>query len=379
MLKIIVPAIGFVLIFFANNHSFESHIGFTDEWTLALEEEFLQLEQRIDKLRQYPSKNDYDKLRHQWERLAWLSPLASSEGVPTYIDNNRHWQIDEAVVSADYPEAGALQKIEYQVGQIEPDTSVIFTSLREFSSFISTLKNTAIDHWPGNFEVPQKNDRLAFLLSTELYRQFTLQLSGHFRLHQPSAVDDAKAFFASLRKWGQLLGLDTKPAWKKRLRLVQNVLRRSSFTSLDRMDLYTAHLRPLYQLMVTDIDLDACSQYFNLPGAVDGELFSWQWFSTQRPPLTSSQINLGRLLFFDPLLSGNWRRSCASCHQPSKAFTDGRATSMAFDFPKRINRNAPSLVNAFINSDQAGHALEKTDVEHFLQSVFDHTQELRIT
>lgn len=57
-------------------------------------------------------------------------------------------------------------------------------------------------------------------------------------------------------------------------------------------------------------------------------------------------INLGRLLFFDPVLSGNNKRACASCHQPSKAFTDGRAKSLAFEASGEVNRNAPTLINA---------------------------------
>lgn len=55
---------------------------------------------------------------------------------------------------------------------------------------------------------------------------------------------------------------------------------------------------------------------------------------------------LGKLLFFDPILSRNSERSCASCHQPEKAFTDGLPTSMAFNKQGNILRNAPTLINA---------------------------------
>lgn len=41
-------------------------------------------------------------------------------------------------------------------------------------------------------------------------------------------------------------------------------------------------------------------------------------------PLTREGIALGRLLFYDTRLSGNETQSCASCHQQSLAFTDGR-------------------------------------------------------
>jgi cytochrome c peroxidase len=49
------------------------------------------------------------------------------------------------------------------------------------------------------------------------------------------------------------------------------------------------------------------------------------------PPLrdgfSPQQIDLGRYLFFDPLLSGNHRLSCAHCHHPDFGFADGRARS----------------------------------------------------
>ena len=55
---------------------------------------------------------------------------------------------------------------------------------------------------------------------------------------------------------------------------------------------------------------------------------------------------LGRLLFFDPALSQKDQRSCASCHDPRKAFTDGLQKSMGAQHGQQLLRNAPTLVNA---------------------------------
>ncbi len=56
--------------------------------------------------------------------------------------------------------------------------------------------------------------------------------------------------------------------------------------------------------------------------------------------------NLGQLLFFDPVLSGNNMRSCASCHNPRKAFADGQTKSLAFNEAGTVSRNSPTLINA---------------------------------
>ena len=65
----------------------------------------------------------------------------------------------------------------------------------------------------------------------------------------------------------------------------------------------------------------------------------------QRDGFTPQQIDLGRYLFFDPLLSGEGTMSCASCHQPDKGFGDGLPRSVGAH-GREVARSAPSLWNA---------------------------------
>jgi cytochrome c peroxidase len=59
---------------------------------------------------------------------------------------------------------------------------------------------------------------------------------------------------------------------------------------------------------------------------------------------------LGKLLFFDPILSGNNSRSCASCHKPNECFTENiNRTSLQFNHTELLARNTPSLINAPYN------------------------------
>ncbi len=59
---------------------------------------------------------------------------------------------------------------------------------------------------------------------------------------------------------------------------------------------------------------------------------------------------LGKLFFYDPLLSGNNLRSCASCHNPTQFFTDTLvASALQFDGKKSLPRNTPSLINTEYN------------------------------
>jgi parallel beta-helix repeat protein len=78
-------------------------------------------------------------------------------------------------------------------------------------------------------------------------------------------------------------------------------------------------------------------------------------------PVTPERIALGRLLFFDPILSGANDQSCATCHHPDLGFADGRGQSMGKGGrglgPGRasgivIKRGAPTVWNAAFNHRQ---------------------------
>lgn len=59
-------------------------------------------------------------------------------------------------------------------------------------------------------------------------------------------------------------------------------------------------------------------------------------------PLTMEGVELGKRLFFDPLLSGNNTQSCASCHQQNAAFVDaGMRFSLGITGAKGIRNSMP--------------------------------------
>ena len=92
----------------------------------------------------------------------------------------------------------------------------------------------------------------------------------------------------------------------------------------------TCELRNLYQ------------QYGSLQDAGVGGL------KTALPELrqgfSPQQIDLGRYLFFDPVLSGDGSVSCSTCHIPEKGFTDGLARGIGISGTE-LDRSTPSLWN----------------------------------
>ncbi len=68
-------------------------------------------------------------------------------------------------------------------------------------------------------------------------------------------------------------------------------------------------------------------------------------------PQTPAKIELGRRLFFDPLLSRDGSLSCASCHDPNKAFSDARPRAVGIG-NKVLTRRSPTVLNAAYNPAQ---------------------------
>ncbi len=86
--------------------------------------------------------------------------------------------------------------------------------------------------------------------------------------------------------------------------------------------------------------------------------------------LTAAKVELGRLLFWDPVLSGERDVSCATCHHPDFGYADGRALPIGVGGiglgPARrdgvnddiglVQRNSPTIVNtAFNGIDEQGN------------------------
>jgi cytochrome c peroxidase len=79
-------------------------------------------------------------------------------------------------------------------------------------------------------------------------------------------------------------------------------------------------------------------------------------------PLTPALVALGAKLFFESRLSDDGTVACATCHDPGRAFTDGRPTSIGVH-GKVGQRNAPTVLNALYNQTQfwdgRAHTLEQ--------------------
>ncbi|MUV03291.1 cytochrome-c peroxidase [Flavobacterium rakeshii] len=83
---------------------------------------------------------------------------------------------------------------------------------------------------------------------------------------------------------------------------------------------------------------------------------------------------LGKTLFYDPIVSNEGKLSCASCHNPDKGFTDGVPKSLSNIQGKTVLRNAPTLLNA-VYADRYFYDLRAFSLEQQAEHViFNHDE-----
>jgi cytochrome c peroxidase len=89
--------------------------------------------------------------------------------------------------------------------------------------------------------------------------------------------------------------------------------------------------------------------------------------------LSEDRVELGRKLFYDPVLSRNNDISCASCHKQSLAFADTAAISPGTE--QRLgNRNAPTLANVGYNPTVLFDGFLETLEKQILVPIQEHSE-----
>ncbi|MDP4129604.1 MAG: cytochrome c peroxidase [Bacteroidota bacterium] len=135
------------------------------------------------------------------------------------------------------------------------------------------------------------------------------------------------------------------------------------FSEFDHFDFIKEYVNPLFALnqqfingyQVVSINFNDYTLNNSNQSIFDKSLYTSQSikgvYSMVDDEKTLSEIrHIGKLLFYDPILSGNNLRSCASCHKSGEYFNDtSQRTSFQFDHRQHLPRNTPTLINAIYN------------------------------
>ncbi|MES2629166.1 MAG: cytochrome c peroxidase [Bacteroidota bacterium] len=246
-----------------------------------------------------------------------------------------------------------LQVIEEMLFSSEPiDASAFSSEIRQLRGRLSeTLEY---------YQFVETNDaQLLDMSQLQLHRLASLTLNGYDATYTLANITEAEL---SLQGIDQVIrafegSLRARSVYKtvlKRLVAARRTLKNHpDYNSFDRIGFITAQLDPLNDELIdfrnaSGIGWDENKQALRLSqkGLFTAASFDLRYFSMYYNDTLNldQQAELGKLLFFDPILSGNNERSCASCHNPQLGFAESLKTSRAFDSGD-LQRNAPSLLN----------------------------------
>jgi cytochrome c peroxidase len=227
----------------------------------------------------------------------------------------------------------------------------------------------------------------------EVARVQTLGITGFDSPIRLTAIQDAAIVLESLGEVLEYYHTDSvATAWKPLHNSLAGAIgvckTNTDFTTFDRADWFSRWVNPLARhIKELQTALHIAPLHFSSafrPDAktmFDSAAFNVLYFAPpyvrDTPPKNAvEQTKLGERLFYDPILSGDETRSCATCHQPERAFTDGLAHSKAMTATGTVKRNAPTILNAALQTalfadlrvvfleDQASDVVQNADEMH---------------
>ena len=218
-------------------------------------------------------------------------------------------------------------------------------------------------------ELPKVNESFVFstdnifdALIEELYRLTALTIAGFDSQLALNSLPECSSALTSINEVLEIFkddinaseGISYQQMNGHILAAIQYLLQHPDFNSFNRLAFIKNYLDPLTKMVGSFIETkhlkaNPAGQFY---AAIkkNGSLFRNNAFDPYRflddYSTSATRIELGRKLFYEPALSANGQRSCASCHIPGKAFTDGLKTSLALDGHSPLPRNAPTIWNA---------------------------------
>jgi len=213
----------------------------------------------------------------------------------------------------------------------------------------------------------------------QLVRIFSVGITGFDTPGSLNAIEEASASLQSLQ---QILHPILLKSTDKQRNDISKIFKKSisylnknkNFDTFDRLEFLSEFINPLYKKMLEvqkDLGIKSSAEINNkVPSwnAYSENIFAEDfinpyYYTLLKKEDDSEQLReLGKLLFYDKNLSNNKEMSCATCHNPELAFTDGEKTSLASVQGQHVLRNSPTLINA-IFSDKYFYDLRAYDLE----------------
>ncbi|HUP11355.1 MAG TPA: cytochrome c peroxidase, partial [Niastella sp.] len=289
------------------------------------------------------------------------------------------YEIEEPYM--EYQEPVGLQFIESML--FEKQVTIRKTDLLQQ---VDAVQSSAADLSALLYGFQATDQQLLESMRLELIRVITLHISGFDAPSLKSGITEAAAALEAMQQ-------TVKPFLTKNMARADSVTKYLSgsigylqqhpnFDAFNRLHFLARWALPLQQhfgklIGELHLELNTTGGVLNYRAA---DIFSTDALNLSAFPGAPAYPNaaleqLGKLLFFEPGLSGNNKVSCATCHDPIKYFTDGLTQSIAIDGHSHVQRNASSLLYAGYQYGQFWDGRAKS-LEEQVKVVMNNKQEM---
>ena len=226
----------------------------------------------------------------------------------------------------------------------------------------------------------------------ELIRIWTINLTGIDASYTKNAILETKHSLHTVVDMINLLDKNSKnrkfakklkEAHKITLKAEVYLINNNDFDSFNRIEFIKNFINPIYSILV-DVEQSLTYSKNEIPTAIyavsrnilNASAWNTYYFSSAKRNTSNENIvNLGKLLFYDPILSGNNKRACASCHRADNGFAEPLEKSVMFGQDGFVGRNAPTLLNTALQKAYF-HDARTTYLEDQVVEVNQNTNEM---
>jgi cytochrome c peroxidase len=302
-------------------------------------------------------KSNYFLARNHYKKIECFIEYFSSFDVKYFINGSLIKKSDLEIGSRVVDPHG-FQVIEEQLfGTDSINQKILLTELQLLDASFKAFEKKLMD-------LKLNDSQIIETMQFELIRISSLTLNGYDATYTKTNVTECVSVlqgFEDLQSDIKKKYTSTHYPQETHVKLItklklaeQYCLTHKDYDSFNRLYFITQHIKPIYKLLVklhrSDLFPFTPVNYaidLNNDKLFEKESYNLNYFSVKSTDTIGNtyQAQLGELLFFDPILSGNNQRACASCHKSDLAFSDGLQKGLSFEITNTLERNTPTLLN----------------------------------
>jgi cytochrome c peroxidase len=317
-------------------------------------EEFVSLKTSRNRLTE-----EYRKLRDAFKKVEFIIEYLDKEAYDKSINGAPLPKLEQKVADISVLQPHGFQVIDEIIGGAD------LTNTQEKEAFLEEVKilEGNVKNLDTYLKLRKISDRQVFEASRQaIIRLATLGITGFDTPGTLQGIQDASIVLQTLQKYIELYKPELKninriDLLKQTTTLLEKGLsatENSNFDNFNRLTFIKEVINPTYK-SIKDIHLalnyetiDEVSRYiqalnYNADNLFDNDFLNAFYFvSLNQDSTYKTKAELGKLLFYDPILSQNNTMACVTCHNPEKGFTDGLTTSLSNNATE-LKRNAMTL------------------------------------